>query len=133
MKSSTVLLHTSIARAALPIALAIAALTAVGARAHAEELDPITVSVPTEKTIGHDLATWAPIEQVSVQARISVDPETLRTDSGVVLLKDRVREAAFDACNKAERFTVGDEECMHAAIKAAMPQVDAAVRQARAG
>ena len=133
MKFSTVSLHADIVRDVLSVALAIGALTAMSTRAHAEELDPITITGPTVKTIGHDPATWSPIEDVSVEAHIAVDAETLRNDSGVVLLNDRVREAAFKVCNKAEKFTVGDEECMHNAIKAAQPQVDAAIKQARSG
>ena len=37
-----------------------------------------------------------------LRTRIAADPETLRTDSGVVLLKDRVFEAASKACYAAD-------------------------------
>jgi UrcA family protein len=125
-------LITSIhSRSRLPIALAIGALTVLGAAAHAEDLDPITVSTPSVKIIGHDEATRAPIEDVTVQARIAADPQTLRTKSGVVLLKDRVMEAARKACYAADPSTFDDGTCLHQAVKAAQPQVAAAIAQAR--
>jgi UrcA family protein len=115
----------------LSIALAIGALTVLGAAAHAEDLDPITISTPSVKIIGHDEATRAPIEDVTVQARIAADAETLRNESGVALLKDRVVEAARKACFAADPSTLDDGTCVQQAVKAAKPQVAAAIAQAR--
>jgi UrcA family protein len=116
----------------LAMALAVGTLTILGAAAHAEELDPITLSAPSVKIIGHDDATLAPIEDVTVQARIAADPETLRSKSGVVLLKDRVVQAARKACFAADPSDFYDDTCVQQAVKAAKPQVSAAVAQARA-
>lgn len=132
MKDSTVSLTLNTARTAFCAVLAIGALTALAGRAHAEELDPITYSPPTVKTVGHDLATSAPIEQVTVTARIDADEETLRNDSGVVLLNDRVVEAALKACRSADEFASPGGACVRSAIHSAAPQVKAAIAQARA-
>lgn len=128
MKASINFVHP---RSRLPIAFAIGALTILGAAAHAEDLDPITLSAPSVKVVGHDDATLAPIEDVTVQARIAADPETLRNKSGVVLLKDRVVEAARKACFAADPSTLDDGTCVQQAVKAAKPQVTAVIAQAR--
>ena len=111
--------------------VAFAALTLFNAGAYAAELDPITVSPPVTKMVGRDLFDEAPIDDVIVNARIDVDTETLRNDSGVVLLRDRVLEAAQKACETADRATPEDESCVRAAVKAAEPQVTAAIAKAR--
>jgi UrcA family protein len=114
---------------AIPILLAMCALTALNAAA--AELDPITVSAPIVKNLARETATQIPIEDITVQARIAVDKETLRNDSGVVLLKDRVREAAYKACAAADPFMTDDGTCVREAEKSAQPQVDAVIASAR--
>lgn len=131
MKASTVSIHPNVLRNAFAAALTIGALTVVNIRAHASELDPITVSPPVEKKVGRDLLTLAPVEDVTVKAQIAVDTETLQNDSGVVLLKDRVLEAANKVCAKADPVTMDDGTCVRDAMKAAQPQVDAAIANAR--
>jgi len=116
----------------LSVALAIGALTVLGAVAHADELDPITVSAPVVKVTGHDEATNAPIEQITVQARIAADAETLRNESGVVLLKDRVLEAAQKVCAAADPTLQEHGSCIRQAIKDVQPQIAAAIAQAKA-
>lgn len=112
--------------------VAIAVLVVSGAGAQAAELDPITVSPPVVKPEGRDMFTEVPIDDVTVKARIAVDTETLRNDSGVVLLRDRVLEAAQKACAAADREDVEDDStCVHDAVKAAEPQVTAAIAEAR--
>jgi UrcA family protein len=130
MKVQTRSVHRNILRSGLCVALAIGAFTALGARAHAEQLDPITLSAPEVRTLGRDSA-GIPMEETTVQARIAADAQTLRNDSGVVLLKDRVVEAARQACAAADPFTLDDGTCVHQAIKAAQPQVAAAIAHAR--
>jgi UrcA family protein len=98
---------------------------------HAADLDPITISAPVVKQVGRDMLTEVPIEDVTVKAHIAVDAETLRNDSGVVLLKDRVLEAAYKACNAADPLTPDDGTCVHEAVKSAKPQVDAALAHER--
>ncbi len=115
----------------LSVALAIGALTVLGAVAHADELDPITVSAPVVKIVGHDQATDAPIEDITVQAQIAADAETLRNESGVVLLKDRVLEAAQKVCAAADPSVLEHGTCIREAMKAVEPQIAAAIAQAR--
>jgi hypothetical protein len=131
MKVSTASIYSNTLRSGLTVVLAIGALAVLTARAHAAELDPITISAPRVQTVGHDYATQAPIQETTVDARIAADAETLTMHSGVVLLKDRVLEAAYKACNAADPFTVGDQECIRKAVKSAQPQVDAAIAHAR--
>ena len=131
MKASTVSIHPTILRGALSVALAVGALTIFNVRAHAANLDPITLAPPIVKPVGRDMMTEAPIEDVLVKARIAVDTETLRNDSGVVLLKDRVWEAAYKACDAAGPYMQDGGTCVRDAVKAAQPQVDAAIASAR--
>jgi UrcA family protein len=120
-------------RRSLPIALAIGALAVMSARAHADDLDEITISAPAVKTVGRDAATGAPIEEVTVKGRVTTDPVTLTTNSGVALLKDGVLDAARKACDAADPLTPDDGTCVQAAVESAKPQVDAAVARARSG
>ena len=130
MKFSTASIDSNILRSGLSVALAIGALAVLSVRADAAELDPITISAPTVKTVGHESATLAPIDAVMVKARIAADAETLTMDSGVVLLKDRVFEAAQQACYAADP-TPDDGTCVREAVRAAQPQVNAAIARAR--
>lgn len=132
MKVSLVLLQPNLVRSGLTVALAIGTLAALSARADAAELDPITLSAPIVKKERQETATEIPTEDITVNARIAVDMETLRNDSGVVLLKDRVEEAAYKACYAADPIEADDGTCVRDAIKAARPQVDAAIARARA-
>ena len=131
MKVSTVSVHPNTLRSGLSAVLAIGAFAVLSASAQADELDPITISAPTEKTVGHESATEAPIEDTTVKAEIAADAQTLKNDSGVVLLKDRVLEAAYKACNAADPLSEDDGRCVREAVKSAQAQVDAAIAQAR--
>jgi UrcA family protein len=117
----------------LPAALAIGALAFISAGAQAAEPDQITTSAPTVKTVGHDEATLAPIEEVTEKASIEVDPVTLTTNSGVALLKDSVYEAALKVCNSISLPMADDDNdaCVRKAVKSAQAQVDEAVARAR--
>ena len=133
MQDSIVSLDSNTVRTAFWAVLAGGTLTVLAGRAHAQDLDPITYSPPTVTKIGRDLATDAPIEEITVTARIDADQETLRNDSGVVLLNDRVEEAALKACHSADQFASPGGACVRSAMKSAAPQVKAAIAQARAG
>jgi UrcA family protein len=123
----------------LPVALALAAIALVSARAHAADpdsfnpvqLDPITVSAPTENIVGRDDA-GTPIEEVTSKARIEVDPAALTTEYGVLMLNYSVLDAARKVC-AADAPLVDDDDstCVTKAVKAAQPQVEAAIAQAR--
>jgi UrcA family protein len=120
----------------LPVALALGALVFMSAGAQADEpdqVDQVTICAPSVKTIGHDEATGAPIEEVAKQASIKFDPVTLTTNSGVALLKDSVFESALRICNSIG-LPMSDDDggaCVRDAIKSAQAQVDAAVVRAR--
>jgi UrcA family protein len=131
MTTSTASSHANTLRRSLPIAFAIGALAILSARAHAEDLDQITISAPAVKTLRYDFGIGAPIQEASVTARVKIDPVTLTTNSGVALLKESVRDAARKACDAADPLTQDDGTCFQAAVKAAKPQVDAAVARAR--
>jgi UrcA family protein len=125
----------------LPVAFAAGAIALVSARAHAAEtnglnpiqLDPITVSAPTVKVIGRDAASGAPDEEVMVTARVEADPAALRTEYGALMLKYSVFDAARKACSEPDPIADdnGDGTCVYDAVKAAEPQVDAAITRAR--
>jgi UrcA family protein len=132
MKNSTLSLNLNAARMTFCAALAIGTLSGLAGRAHAQDLDPITYSPPAVTTVGRDLATNAPIEKVTVTARIDADKETLRNDSGVVLLNDRVVEAALKACRSADQFASPGGACVRSAMRSAAPQIKSAIAQARA-
>jgi UrcA family protein len=100
-------------------------------RAHAGDLDQITISAPAVKTVGREAATDAPIQQSTVSARVTFDPVTLTTNSGVALLNDSVLEAARRACDEADPLTPDDGSCLRTALESAKPQVDAAIARAR--
>ena len=118
----------------LPVAFAVGAIALVSARAHAAEpnqLDPITVSAPATKIVDRDAATGAPIEQVTITARVQADPAALRTNYGALMLNYSVLDAARKACAAADPFADDDGTCVRDAVESAKPQVDAAIARAR--
>lgn len=117
-------------RTCLPIALALSAFVAVTPRAHAAPLDQVVIEKPVVKVIGHDDID-APLEKVTVVARVIPDPETLTTDSGVKLLNDYIVEAARRACFAADPTEQDDGTCVRDAIKSAKKQVPALVAHAK--
>lgn len=129
MSSTSTSLRLDIPRT-LPIALAIAALALLSARAHADSRDDITISTPEVKKLGVDFATGAPIEQVTVTAHVKADPAALTTAAGVKQLEQRIRKAAFEACYRADPMTPDDGICVQNAVRAAQAQVQAAVARA---
>jgi UrcA family protein len=134
MENSTASISVNALRNALPIVFAIVALALVSARAPAAEpddIDVITVSAPVAKTLGPDATTVAPIERITVTARVQFDPVTLTTNSGVALLKDAVLDAARKACADADPLTNDGGVCVRRAVESAEPQVDAVIARAR--
>jgi UrcA family protein len=131
MNTSIVSTRFNVLRSGCALALALGALTVLNAKARADELDPITVSAPISKKIMQETATEPATVDVTVNARIDVDMETLKNESGVVLLKDRVEEAAYKACYAADPMTTDDGTCVANAMKSAKPQVAALIARAR--
>lgn len=121
----------------LPVALAAGVIALIGGRAHAAgldpvQLDPITVTAPAVKVVGRDAATGAPIEDVTIKARVQADPAALRTNYGALMLNYSVLDAARKACTTPGPFVADvDSTCVHDAVEAAKPQVDAAIARAR--
>jgi hypothetical protein len=123
----------------LPVALAAGAIALVSARAHAADpdqtdpvqLDQITVSAPAAKIVDRDAATGAPIEEVTITARVQADPAALRTNYGALMLNYSVLDAARKACTAADPLADDDGTCVHDAVESAKPQVDAAIARAR--
>jgi UrcA family protein len=122
-------------RITVALAAAVFAVTSIGifnTRAQAADLEQITISAPSVKTVDHD-ATGAPIEEVTRTARITVDPVTLTTNSGVALLKDSVQEAAQKVCDSLDPLDSDDGgECVRGAVRSAQAQIAAVVARARA-
>ena len=131
MTTATLAISTNVLRRALPIVLAIGALAFMTNHAQAAELDKLTIDRPITKLVGRDEATEAPIEDVTVVAHVIPDPDTLTTDSGVVLLNDYVIEAARKACFAADPMLPDDGTCVHKALQEAKPQVAALIEQAK--
>jgi UrcA family protein len=115
----------------LPLALCIGALALTTSTVYAEELDKIEIDKPIVKVIGRDEGIEATIEDVTVVAHVIPDPETLTTDSGIALLNDNVREAAREACFKADPMTPDDGTCYRKAMASAKPQVAALIAHAK--
>lgn len=124
----------------LPVAFAAAAIALVSGRALAADsdplgpgqLDPITITAPAAKVVDRDATTGAPIEQETITARVQADPAALSTNYGALMLNYSVLDAARKACAEADPFADDDNDaCVHDSVKAAKPQVDAAI--ARAG
>jgi hypothetical protein len=130
MTAATQMIPVNVLRKGLPIALAITAFAALTPRAQAAPLDRIVMDQPVVKVVGHDDID-APIEHVTVVARVIPDPETLTTDSGVALLNDYILEAARKACFAADPMEPDDGTCVRDAIKSAKPQVAALVARAK--
>jgi UrcA family protein len=115
----------------LHAAFAILAIAALSVRAHAADLNQITVQGSNTKTIGRDYATNAPIQETTVKVAVSFDPATLTTDSGVKRLKQSVVDAARQACDSADPFTDDGGTCEREAIDSAQAQIARVVSQAR--
>ena len=114
----------------LPIALFFGALALTG-NTYAEELDKIAIDKPVVKPVGRDEGTDAVIEDVTVVAHVIPDPETLTTSSGIALLNDNIRDAAREACFKANPMTPDDGTCYRKALASAKPQVAALIAHAK--
>ena len=83
-------------------------------------------------------SSGSPIEATDVIVRISYADLYLDTNSGQALLKDRVRDAAKEACKRAtahypmSSLESTDDDCVKAAVNSAKPQVDAVIAAANA-
>jgi UrcA family protein len=124
--------RTGALRSRLPVALALGALAFMSAGAQAANVDEITISAPSVKTVGRDAATGAPIQDVTKKFSIKFTPVTLTTNSGVALIKDSVFETARKVCESIDPSMLDDDDtCVRDAVKSVQAQLDAATAQAR--
>jgi len=83
-------------------------------------------------------SSGALIEATEVTVRVSYADLYLDTNSGQALLKDRVRDAAKEACRRAtahypmSSLETTDEDCVKAAVNRAKPEVNAVIASANA-
>jgi UrcA family protein len=130
MRTSSALVSRNIAPGSLALAAAAAVLALWAPRAHAADLDKITLSAPMVKNLGPDDVTGEPVQESIVKALVQYDPATLTTPSGVALLRASVEQAAHKACESADP-TLDDGSCARRAVDSARPQIDAAVARAK--
>jgi hypothetical protein len=109
----------------------LAALATVSTGASAAELDRIEIDRPVVKVVERN-SIDAPVEDVTVVARVIPDPETLTMKSGIKLLNDNIVEAARKACYEADPLEPDDGTCVRNAIKSAKAQIPAVVARAKA-
>ena len=109
----------------------LAALATVSTGANAAELDRIEIDRPVVKVVERNPID-APVEDVTVVARVIADPETLTMKSGIKLLNDNIVEAARKACYEADPLEPDDGTCVRNAIKSAQAQIPAVVARAKA-
>ena len=109
----------------------LAALATVSTGVSAAELDRIEIDQPVVKVVGRTPID-APIEDVTVVARVIPDPQTLTMKSGVKLLNDNIVEAARKACYEADPLEMDDGSCVRRAVRDAKAQVPALVARAKA-
>lgn len=79
--------------------------------------------------------TGMPVVQTEIRHRIRVDDLDLTTEAGAATLVERVRAVARQGCAELDRIYAPagpDASCTRKAISEAMPQVDAAIADAKA-
>ena len=133
MATSTSSIRANAPRRIVPIAIAVGALAFTSVRAQTEKPVEITIVAKTVKVLRYGFGVGAPEKQAWVTTKVKIDPVALTTRSGVALFKESVWDAARKACDAADPYApVGtDDECVHAAVKAAKPQVNAVIKLAR--
>lgn len=123
------------------VALAAAAIAALAGTAMAAQVNPtipeirVQASGVLKKQLG-TTSSGVPIEATEVTVRVSYADLALDTNSGQALLKDRVKDAAKEACRRASAHypmstrEATDDDCVNAAVKGAKPQIDAVIAAA---
>jgi UrcA family protein len=129
----TTSIRVNILRRSVPLAFAIMAVGMASGYAQASEPDEIKITSSSTQTIGRDMATDAPIQEVTRKVAVEYDPVTLTTNSGVALLNDSVADAARKACDTddVDAFSSDNETCVRKAIESAKSQIDSAIARAR--
>lgn len=100
------------------------------------EIVVVPYGIQRERTGRRASGSLAPEETLTLSRVVSTDGLNLRYEADVSALHQRVEVTARDICNELDRATAGasttsDRECVRDAVRAAMPQADAAVFRAR--
>jgi len=99
------------------------------------ERRPVRSDAPVITSAGKSV-TGTPIIQAEIRNQIRFDDLDLATDAGAAELVNRVREAARQGCAELDKIYLPagpDSICAGSAVRAAMPQIDAAIAEARVG
>src|ERR1700730_10303072 len=125
MRSSIALMDR--VRPSIPMVIALGALAFAWVGTQAANLEEVTVTVPTAKTLGRD-ASGTPIQQVTTMARVQYNPVMLTTNSGRALLDEKVAEVARALCTAGGTVNNTDDDgaCVRQAIFRAKVQIAAA-------
>ena len=95
----------------------------------------VQASAVIKKQVGKT-SSGIPIETAVVAMRVGYSDLSLSTNAGQALLRERVADAAKDACARVgATFPLGgsstsDADCIRTAISDAQPQVEAAIESA---
>jgi len=123
-------------------AAAAALLTALPAQAQDRTGDVAQINGAPERVevimpTGERSEIGAPIDQLSISRGVRVDDLNLASRMGARELRERVRQTAWQLCNRhdvdASFVTTNPQSCYSAAVTDAMNQVDAAIAQQRRG
>ncbi len=114
---------------------AMLSMTAVAQQAAATPEVRVQASAVIKKQIGKT-SSGVPIETAVVALRIGYSDLSLATNAGQALLRERVADAAKDACARVgAKFSLGgssssNADCIRTAIGDAQAQIDAAIETA---
>src|SRR3569833_1067358 len=116
-------------------ALTALGLLGLGNPALAEDMNQVAVVSSSTRTVGYGLHEPTPIKETKVKVRVTYDPVTLTTNSGVALLRDAVHEAAQKACKPSNVYgplyeDMPYRDCVRTAVDNAQPQVARAIAKA---
>lgn len=121
-------------RLALLAVLTMTAASTVAIAAESQITEHVIVEAgrPTAKVVGRS-ATGAPIEEVSLSARVTYSDLELSIPSNAKVFKQRVHDAAREVCDRLEQMYPlggGSDSCVRKAEEGAQPQVTAAIAKA---
>lgn len=122
-------------------AMLAASAVLAGGTALAQSNESVTVVAPhmlVHKAVGQTYV-GVPIEQVSLSRQVGFSDLDLTKQAGAVALKQRVSASAQESCAQLARLYPDDidaplptnKSCEKDAVEAAMPQVEAAIEEAK--
>ena len=136
MRISTPLTSALRPNVSVIVAAGALALTLAVGGAQASELQEVTVSAPTVKTVGRDVS-GAPIKQVTASARVQYNPLMLTTNSGRALLHYKIAEVARKLCRQIDTVALApmedEDTCVQRAVDGTKVQIAAAAAGQKAG